>query len=382
MKKKILRLLALGLCIVICLDGIPPGVAVAKTAQERLREAQEEKKETEQSISENKDGLSDANSEHTALKKELNGLNGDLEDICGNLENLEEQIASKKAEIAETQDKLKLARETETAQYEAMKKRIQFMYEDSETLYLDILFQAESFSELITLSKYIDNLAAYDKKKFEEYQAYRIEVEDLEARLESENVELEILKAEAEDEKANVMLVIQNTSNQVSKYEGIIDAYEAKILEEEKKLAEQEELIKKIQEEIRLSQLSSNSVWRDISEITFDEGDRYLLANLIYCEAGGEIYDGQVAVGSVVINRVLSPVYPSTVTGVIYQKYQFSPVLSGRLAYALSVDKATASCYRAADEAMSGYSNVGTCVYFRTPIDGLTGIQIGNHIFY
>ena len=52
-------------------------------------------------------------------------------------------------------------------------------------------------------------------------------------------------------------------------------------------------------------------------------GSRYLLANLIYCEAGGESYSGQVAVGSVVINRVLSSVYPDTVTGVIYQSGQF-----------------------------------------------------------
>ena len=83
-----------------------------------------------------------------------------------------------------------------------------------------------------------------------------------------------------------------------------------------------------------------------------------------------------------VINRVLSSVYPNTVSGVIYQKSQFSPAGSGRLALALAQNKATDSCYRAADEAMAGVTNVGGCVYFRTPIPGLTGIQIGNHIFY
>lgn len=103
---------------------------------------------------------------------------------------------------------------------------------------------------------------------------------------------------------------------------------------------------------------------------------------MIYCEAGGEPYDGKVAVGSVVINRVLSSQYPDSVLGVIYQNKQFSPVASGRLDLALSVGRATADCYRAADEAMSGITNVGNCVYFRTPIEGLEGIQIGGHIFY
>ena len=106
------------------------------------------------------------------------------------------------------------------------------------------------------------------------------------------------------------------------------------------------------------------------------------MANLIYCEAGGEPYVGQFAVGSVVINRVLSSQYPDTVVGVIYQNKQFSPVASGRLALALENDRATAKCYQAADEAMAGITNVGNCVYFRTPIEGLEGIRIGGHIFY
>ncbi len=106
------------------------------------------------------------------------------------------------------------------------------------------------------------------------------------------------------------------------------------------------------------------------------------MANLIYCEAGGEPYDGQVAVGSVVINRVLSSQFPDTVVGVVYQGGQFSPVASGRLELALAADLATDSCYRAADAAMSGVTNVGSCVFFRTPIEGLSGINIGGHVFY
>jgi spore germination cell wall hydrolase CwlJ-like protein len=82
------------------------------------------------------------------------------------------------------------------------------------------------------------------------------------------------------------------------------------------------------------------------------------------------------------MNRVLSSCYPDTISGVIYQNKQFSPVASGRLALALQRGDATDSCYQAADEAMSGVNNIGTCVYFRTPIEGLTGTQIGGHIFY
>ena len=86
--------------------------------------------------------------------------------------------------------------------------------------------------------------------------------------------------------------------------------------------------------------------------------------------------------GAVVINRLLSSKYPDTVVGVIYQKKQFSPVGSGRLEIVLTSGRANADCYRAAEEAMSGVTNVGNCLYFRTPIEGLTGISIGGHIFF
>jgi len=180
--------------------------------------------------------------------------------------------------------------------------------------------------------------------------------------------------------------LITEVSKSISQYEDQIDdaekaarAYETEMKKLEKDL---KYLKKKLAEEQAMSQLAANSEWRNISEVTFAEGDRYLLANLIYCEAGGEPYAGQVAVGAVVINRVLSSKFPDTVVGVIYQKRQFSPVGSGRLELALARNKATESCYKAADEAMAGLSNVGNCVFFRTPIPGLTGISIGGHIFY
>ena len=118
-----------------------------------------------------------------------------------------------------------------------------------------------------------------------------------------------------------------------------------------------------------------------VTEVPFEVSDRDLLAALIFCEAGSEPYTGQVAVGAVVINRIRSAAYPNTMVGVIYQKGQFSPVASGRLATRLSLG-ADASCYRAADEAMSGSTPVGNCLYFRRANPQINGQIIGNHVFY
>ena len=117
---------------------------------------------------------------------------------------------------------------------------------------------------------------------------------------------------------------ISSYSNQIAGAEAQVAALEAQIEEQNKNISA---LQKQLAEEMAKSRLAANSSWRDISEVSFTEDDRYLLANLIYCEAGGEPYDGQVAVGAVVINRVLSSVYPSTLSGVIYQNRQFEPCL-------------------------------------------------------
>ena len=105
-----------------------------------------------------------------------------------------------------------------------------------------------------------------------------------------------------------------------------------------------------------------------------------LLASLIHCEAGGESYEGQVAVGAVVMNRVRSGAFPNTISEVIYASGQFTPALNGRLEEVYNSVNCD-SCNRAAEEALSGTTNVGDSKYFRR-VGKREGIEIGNHVFW
>ena len=102
-----------------------------------------------------------------------------------------------------------------------------------------------------------------------------------------------------------------------------------------------------------------------------------LLAALIQCEAGGESYIGQVAVGNVVMNRVESSNHPNTISEVIYAAGQFSPVRNGSLSRTLSSGNISASCRQAALEAIAGSEPVGDKLYFRR-VNGRSGQVIGN----
>lgn len=364
----------------------PPIQVHAETTLEKLQKAKEEKEKTEAARGNTEEQKEALQITQNSLLGKLGALNDDLEAVSNNLADIERQIEVKEQEIMQTQEALSEAITAEENQYESMKKRICFMYERGNQTYLDMLLSATGFGDLLNKGDYIEELTRYDREMLIQFQEARAYVEQVEAQLNVELDDLNALQADATEEQKKVSQLVQQTANSVADYEDQIEDAEATIEALDTMLSEQEEdiaaLQKQYEEELALSRLAAQSAWRDISEITFAEGDRYLLANLIYCEAGGESYAGQVAVGAVVINRILSSRYPDTMVGVIYQKKQFSPVGNGRLAFALANNKATASCYQAADEAMKGVTNVGQCLYFRTPIPGLTGISIGGHIFY
>ncbi len=108
--------------------------------------------------------------------------------------------------------------------------------------------------------------------------------------------------------------------------------------------------------------------------------DEVLLGALIQCEAGNQPYEAQVAVGAVVMNRVRSSAYPSTIYDVIYASGQFTPAGNGK------VDRVIANgvmpvCLQAAREALSGYSNVGGATHFRR-VGYHDGIVIGVQVFW
>ena len=155
-------------------------------------------------------------------------------------------------------------------------------------------------------------------------------------------------------------------------------AYEAK-LEAERKA--KEEARRKAEEEAKriAEQKAAEEAARQEALARVHEADRELLAALIFCEAGNQPYEGQVAVGAVVMNRVNSGVYPDSISDVIYQSGQFSPAMSGWLDSVRASGGYTDSAMQAAEDALAGSNPVGDCLYFST---GGYGMQIGDHFFH
>ena len=126
------------------------------------------------------------------------------------------------------------------------------------------------------------------------------------------------------------------------------------------------------------------SVSSSKSSSNYNSNDRYLLAKVIYAEARGESYTGQVAIGAVVLNRVRDSRFPNTVAGVVYQPWAFTAVNDGQINL-----EPNQTAYQAADDALNGWDPTYGSVYYYNPKTATSSwirttkyvTQIGNHIF-
>ena len=121
-----------------------------------------------------------------------------------------------------------------------------------------------------------------------------------------------------------------------------------------------------------------------VSAAGYNESETYLLGRLVHGEARGEPYVGKVAVAAVVLNRVKSPSFPNTISGVIYQSGAFDAVADGQINLTPDEDS-----LRAARDALNGWDPTGGCLYYYNPATATNGwiwsrtvqLSIGKHIF-
>lgn len=158
------------------------------------------------------------------------------------------------------------------------------------------------------------------------------------------------------------------------------DAYVLKNFVKVKFNIDHGETMEAIAERKRAEEEYRKSLQKQREAMQADDNVERLLAALIQCEAGGEPYEGMVAVGAVVMNRVRSPAYPATVYDVIYASGQFTPAKTGSLSRVYNAGPKEI-CYQAAREALGGYTNVGDMTHFRRK-GTIDGFIIGNHVFY
>lgn len=359
----------------------------ADTTQQQIDKARDEITDLQQQKEDAENKVDSLNDEKVGLEQDLSGLNGELNAITAAMNQVEADIAAKEQEITEAEKELEAAETKSAEQYEAMKLRIQFMYENGNITAFVMLLESQSITDFLNRTEYISELNQYDRQMLTEFQELTEQIAKQKEELEGEREELLALQEKKQTEQENVNRLIADTQEKIEQSNQKLTEAQSNVDELSDELArmiayEEELEIQKAKEDAARLAAIREQEKEDTSQNAYvpAESDSYLLGAIIECEAGGESYEGKLAVGSVIINRVKSSYFPNTVSGVIYQSGQFSPVASGRLAYRLEAG-VSSECLQAAEEVLGG--NITTnCLYFRTNNGIIEGMVIGNHVFY
>ena len=245
------RITALGLILVLA-AGIPIQASSAATEKatedaastKSLQEAQDEKAQLEKALKEAQSTIEDLKDSKGDIESKVTELNQQLMDISARITDLENQLTAKSEDIQETKDELAGAKEREAQQYADMKVRIQFMYENGQTSYLEALLSSRNISEFLNSADYIAQIQSYDRQKLTEYQDTVESIVNLEAQLEQEYTDLEALKSTVESNKATVAAMMRQKESELADISGDIedaqsdaDYYAAEIQAQEELIA-------------------------------------------------------------------------------------------------------------------------------------------------
>ena len=215
----------------------------ASATQKKITEAEQQKTETQSNLNASQDKISSLEAKKGDLEAYLTELNQQLTDLSKNLSDLQEKSDAKQAELQQIEKELDDAKARREEQYESMKLRIQYMYENGNDSYMTMLTEAKDFTDFLNKAENIMQLTKYDRKMLDLYKETQQEIEDKEAGVKKEQEALEELKQESMDKQAEVSDLVRNTTKQIDTYSSQIDSEQSAAKELLEKVNSQEAVI-------------------------------------------------------------------------------------------------------------------------------------------
>jgi len=424
MMKKLRKLAKRMVCLmlVLCIGSSAYiSMAVSKATQDKIDQVEKEKDEAERQKREAEQEKNQLHNAKEDMESYLADLNQQSKSLNEQISILNNDIETKEAEIAAKEKEIAVAQANLDKQYADMKKRIQYMYENSQDSMGSYLAAAltSGISDMLNQVEYATNINQYDRNMLENFERSKKDLELQYAELQDEQGALELLKAETEKKKEQVASQQKAAGSKISEYNEMINQMAGELGSMEELIAEKTKLLNKLiaQAEAEERQAKAAAAKSAVSsmgdgniiagdagissgQVSLSEYELMLLATMIYCEAGNQGMEGQLAVGYVIMNRVRSNLYPNSLEAVLRQSRQFEPAGSGRFDLVLQAEQdndipniVTQSCWNAARTVVNGSSNVGDSLFFRTwaPVPQLiTNLKNGgvphwiirDHVFY
>lgn len=311
--------------------------------------------------------ISSLEGQTATLRNELEGINGEILSLSEEISTAEMQIEILNGEIARTSDTLAEAVENESQQYENMKSRIKYMYEHGSATLLEMLFSAENMTDFLNKADFIENLSEYDRKALDDLMSVHQQIKSQKETLEIQQESLKEIRSGLSTRQTELQAKAEATSTNLADVQARLEQARAESA---------------AQETISSGGGYDNSIVNG-GGIDASTDEVTLLAAILQCEARQD-YDSLLAVATVIMNRVESPRFPNTISGVIYANGQFEPVWTGRLQAVLNTGP-TGLSLQVAQDAVNGarLAAVADCYFFLyAGATNRPGVNIGGNLFF
>lgn len=212
-----------------------------------LSDAQDEKKQLQSNLSAAQAMKKELENAKTALTGDVVELDSQMSEVSNDLLEVQNLLDTKEAELEKTTKELAQAKIDVEKQYEDMKLRIKFMYENGTMSYIQILLSSGSFSELLNKAEYIEQVSEYDRNMLQTYQDNRDKITRLEKDLKDQKEVLEQVKGDVEAKQTEMAGLISDKQTEIEGYESDIQNKEEAIKEYEAMIAEQDSTIKALE---------------------------------------------------------------------------------------------------------------------------------------
>lgn len=194
------------------------GLCAMPVSASTLSKAKNAKNEAENNLNAENQKISGLQSQKTELQKEMNALDTELSQVLVDLAILEDEIVAKKAELEEVNQQLVEATQKAQQEYDGMKIRIQFMYENGDTSFMQSLLESQNIADFVNRVEYVDSMYTYDRNLLTQYQETQQQVQELQIQVQGEEAELEEIQASYEEQEASLQAMIAQKQGEMADF--------------------------------------------------------------------------------------------------------------------------------------------------------------------
>ena len=194
-------------------------LSIMPVSASTLSKAKNTKTEAENNLNSQNEKINSLETQQAQLQSEMNALDAQLSEVLVNIQILSNEITQKQAELEEVNNQLVIATQNEQTEYEDMKLRIQYMYENGDSTMLQSLLESQNISDFVNRAEYVNSVYSYDRTLLTQYQQTVQQVADLQVQVQGEEAELEEIQQSYEEQETQLQTVIAQKQSQISDFD-------------------------------------------------------------------------------------------------------------------------------------------------------------------